>query len=179
MSLALIGYHSMNELEKLAHEHFSDISKKDLPSPNYAAMPPVFDLEHSFGRIFKIVPQGRIHQLSIMWTFEEKMLKGSGNWRNQTTAFLTHILGHEGPNSLLSCLVKNGMATSLSSGCVSKLSGAIRQVSLDILLTERLDSMGMQGILAMLQVVFSFIKEISKPSDKRAAHLETLYSEVQ
>lgn len=62
---------------------------------------------------------------------------------------------------------------------MSKLSGSVRQVSIDILLTENIDAMGMTGIQATLQVVFAFLNELKRKEESRSAHLHALYEEVQ
>jgi insulysin len=55
MSLVLVGKESLDELQKLAIEHFTDIPNKKLPANNFSKEE-VFNKEYSFGRICKIIP---------------------------------------------------------------------------------------------------------------------------
>ena len=47
MSLALVGKHSLDELERMAKEHFHDIFNKNLVQPDYDSEE-VFNKEFSF-----------------------------------------------------------------------------------------------------------------------------------
>lgn len=46
----------------------------------------------------------------IHWNlpFSEKL------WRQKPMSYISHLIGHEGPNSLLSHLIKEGLAINLS-----------------------------------------------------------------
>ena len=59
MSLTLVGNQSLDELEKMAMEKFGDVENKNLPKNDYSGEV-VFTREHSFGRIFKVVPGAHI-----------------------------------------------------------------------------------------------------------------------
>lgn len=44
------------------------------------------------------------------------MPSATEKWRSKPLNYISHVVGHEGPNSLLSELIKQGLATSLSAG---------------------------------------------------------------
>ena len=51
--------------------------------------------------------------------------------------YLSHVIGHEGPNSLLSLLIKENLAIGLSSGSSSRLNEAFDIFEVQISLTEK------------------------------------------
>lgn len=117
MSLVLVGKQSIQELKKMAEENFSGIANKQVEEVDYSKEV-VFTKEHSFGRIFKVIPGAHIRQISLIW----KMPSSAKTWRSKSPQYLSHVFGHEGPNSLFSLLVKEGLATWISSGSSQKLS---------------------------------------------------------
>ena len=50
---------------------------------------------------------------------------------------MSHVFGHEGPNSLFSVLVEQGLATWISAGSAQKLNMSFDQFSIDIGPTEK------------------------------------------
>lgn len=104
MNLVLVGHHSLDQLEEMAKTNFSDITylqDGSPPSPDYSHEI-IFDRENSFGRIFKVATQTNIKQVSMVW----QMPSSKDSWKNKSSDYLTHIFGHEGPNSLFSYLKK-------------------------------------------------------------------------
>jgi insulysin len=55
MSLVLVGRQNVDELQKYAETYFSEIQNKDYPVRDFSNEV-CFDKEHTFGKIFKIVP---------------------------------------------------------------------------------------------------------------------------
>lgn len=51
--------------------------------------------------VFKVLPEKEINELHIIWP---KLPNSS--WHSKCLNYLTHVLGHEGPNSLHSELEK-------------------------------------------------------------------------
>ena len=97
MNLVLAGNHSIEELHKMAVDNFSDIQRKDIPARDFTKEA-VFDRDHSFGRIFKVIPGAHIKQISLIW----KMPEAVSTWKTKSPQYLSHVFGHEGPNSLFS-----------------------------------------------------------------------------
>jgi len=100
----------------MATENFSGIENKHLPVPDYSEAQ-VFTRNDSFARIFKVIPSSHIRQFSLIW----QMPESASTWRAKSPNYLSHVFGHEGPNSLFSALVKQGLATWLSAGGSQKL----------------------------------------------------------
>jgi len=101
MSLVLVGKQSLDELQELAVENFHQIVNKELPVKDWSGET-VFDKDHSFGRIFKVIPQKHMKSLIMSW----QMHSSGGTFsRKKSSRYLSHLVGHEGPNSLLSELI--------------------------------------------------------------------------
>lgn len=80
-----------------------------------------FDKDHSFGRICKIIPEKHVKSLSLRWVMPPSKMFN----KKKSCAYLSHVIGHEGPNSLLSSLVRQDLAISLSAGSSHRLNHAI------------------------------------------------------
>ena len=66
MNLVLVGRHSLDQLQELAETNFSGVENRDLPQKDFSGERP-YDLEHSFGKIVKIIPNKDIKKLSLQW----------------------------------------------------------------------------------------------------------------
>ena len=100
---------SLDDLEKMSVELFSDVENKNVPVPEWK--------EHPFGeeqlRVKGyIVPIKDIRKLNI--TFPIPDLRD--HYQAKPERYISHLLGHEGPGSLLSVLKNNGWVNSLVAG---------------------------------------------------------------
>lgn len=86
----------MDELQKLALDNFAEVKNKEVPPKDFTN-DTVFD-QRSFGFIYKIIPHKEVKSLIFRWVLPvEKMFE-----TKKSSRYLTHVFGHEGPNSLLS-----------------------------------------------------------------------------
>ena len=132
MNLVLVGRHSLEDLEKYATENFSGVEDRNLPKPNFKDEK-VHDSESTFQKICQIIPSKDIKSLSLYW----ELPPTSTFCRAKSSRYLSHVIGHEGPNSLLSHLIKESLATSLSSGANGRLNHAIEEFYVSISLTKK------------------------------------------
>lgn len=109
MNLCVYSNHSIEELEKLVHENFSPIINKNVVVPSFFDPKP-YD-ESNLGYIYKIEPvmQENKIQIFIPIIYTEKM------YDTKPASYLSHCLGHEGEGSLLSALIREDLATGLTS----------------------------------------------------------------
>ncbi len=106
----MVGKHSLDDLEKLAVDNFSEVVNKDVKLKDFSSEV-VYD-ETSERHIFKVVPNKNIKRLKLLWN-----LPPSKNlWREKPNSYLSSVIGHEGPNSLLSQLISEGLASALMAG---------------------------------------------------------------
>lgn len=120
MNLVLVGRHSLDEMQAIVEEQFAQIEDKNIPHHNFENEV-VFNREHSFGRIFKIIPQKNMKSLVLKWLIPVNKPYS----KKKTASYLSHVIGHEGPNSLLSCLIDQSLASSLSAGSNNRLNAAV------------------------------------------------------
>ncbi len=106
----MVGKHSLDDLEKLAVDNFSEVINKDVKLKDFSSEV-VYD-ETSERHIFKVVPNKNIKRLKLLWN-----LPPSKNlWREKPNSYLSSVIGYEGPNSLLSQLISEGLASALMAG---------------------------------------------------------------
>ena len=88
-------------------------------------------------------------------------------WRAKPSSYISHLVGHEGPNSLLSHLIRNGLAVGLSSSNSHRMT-SIDQFTIDIALTEKGDIDPMK----VIEEVFKYINKIRSERPREFVHLE-------
>jgi insulysin len=76
-------------------------------------------------------------------------------YKTQPLKYLVHIFGHEGPNSLLSYLMKQGLALALSTYDDHELN-AISTFALDITLTKK----GLENVDHVIAAVFKYAQTV-------------------
>lgn len=75
--------------------------------------------ESNLGNLYRIVPiksklssKADKNKVSFMWILSSY----EQHYKNSPGKYLSHLIGHEGPGSLLSLLNKEGLALELSAG---------------------------------------------------------------
>ena len=117
MSLCLVGNQSLDQLQAFAEEHFHDIENKNIQKPDFSNEK-IYDSENGLGHVIKIVPEKDLKSLSITWP---DLPETTSKYKTKPGHYIGHVVGHEGPNSLISTLIKQGLATSLSAGFGDRL----------------------------------------------------------
>jgi len=84
------------------------------------------------------------------------MPESASIWKTKSPQYLSHVFGHEGPNSLFSQLVKEGLATWISAGGAQKLDQSFDQFSIDIGPTEK----GEAEHLRIIELVYAFVNQV-------------------
>jgi len=79
------------------------------------------------------------------------------NYKKGPASYLSHLIGHEGENSLLSLLIDEGLALELSSGFSSEM----RKYSI-FNITITLTKIGVANYLVILNYVFAYIKMLKE-----------------
>ena len=102
MSLCVVGNHSIEDLEKEVQKHFGDIEKKEDVKLKDFSQEPMYD-ETSLGHIIKFVPNKDSKLMTIKWP---NMPPIRDMWNGSPLQYLSHSLGDEGENSLLSELIR-------------------------------------------------------------------------
>ena len=161
MTLAVVGPQALDELQSMVSKSFGDIPNRGGDKPElawkgvrpYDAAAP--SLIPSFGHVVEIVPVQDLRQVQISWPH---------SYQNRTSALVTkptsyvaHLLGHEGPNSLLSYLKHQGWATSLAVANEEELSD-FEMLEVVVGLTTS----GLSAVDRVVQAVYSYIEFMRK-----------------
>jgi len=119
MSLSLVGNHDLDRLEEMAMLNFSEVENRKLILPD-VTNEQMFDEATGYGHIYKIVPLKDVKELSIKFP---NLPDQRGNWSTKSLSYLSHVLGHEGKNSLTSELIKQDLAMGVSVGPEMRVMG--------------------------------------------------------
>jgi insulysin len=79
-----------------------------------------------------------------------------GNWKSKPLSYISHLVGHEGKNSLLSELIKQDLATGLSAGPMERLGGERSGFVINVSLTNK----GVKEYQNVVRLVFAYLNKI-------------------
>ena len=110
MTLTVTSNHSLESMQEWVTSKFSEVVNKDIVIPDLCEPHPYPEANRC--KLIRYVPVKDVNEISFFWVlpYFEKDLKG------QPTGYFSHLIGHEGENSLLSYLKSEGLATELSAG---------------------------------------------------------------
>jgi hypothetical protein len=129
MTLAVVGPQSLGTLQTMVTDAFSKIPNRNVGPPedawkgvispylgnHYGTGSSSDSLIPSFGYVVKVVPVQDLRQATITWPVLYKDDSDRNNaLLTKQAQYVSHIIGHEGPGSLLSYLKRQGWANSLS-----------------------------------------------------------------
>ncbi|ART63694.1 insulinase family protein [Kushneria marisflavi] len=109
MSLVLIGPQSLDELSSLARELFSDVPDRGL-TRRTIDQPLILDDQLPMAMAAQSLDQQ--HQVRFLFPIPDP----EQDYRLKPVSYLSHMIGHEAPGSLLACLRQRGWADGLSAG---------------------------------------------------------------
>ena len=161
MNLAVYSNENLDTIEKWVRERFSSIPNRDLPAPKYLEMP--FD-ETNYPGIWKITPLKEKDELAIKWLLPEY----EKHYRAHPLKYFSHIIGHEGANSLRSFLVDEGLASALSAGYSTNMN-LFCFFSVNVTLTKK----GLANYKDVIAYIFQYI-ELLKTQPIRESVFEEL-----
>lgn len=142
MALAILGKESLDELEEIVVGLFSSVKNKDVEAPNWTEHPFTPD---QFRTCAYIVPIKDVRNLNIIFPSPDL----HPYYKSAPGSYISHLVGHEGPGSLLSALKARGWSNSLVAGSRPAARGiGFFGISLD--LTEE----GMFHINDIVKLVF-------------------------
>lgn len=151
MRLVVLGRESLDELEGWVGDLFSDVKNKDLPQNRWDDVRPWL-AEHMGVQIFaKPVMDNR--SLDIYFPFlDEEFLHES-----QPSRYISHLVGHEGPGSILAHIKAKGWANGLSAGAMPVCPGASF-----FTISIRLTPEGLKQHREVTKVIFEYLAMIKE-----------------
>jgi len=158
MTLAIVAPQSIDTLKQMVNDSFGDIPNRNVVAPEsaWAGVPP-FGLDDSiipsFEHVVDVVPVSDLRQVQVTWPVVYK----SENERRaalliKPSQYVAHLLGHEGPLSLLSYLKRQGWANTLGCSDSEELSD-FEAFEITVGLTSR----GLVVVNSVIEAIYSYI----------------------
>ncbi|XP_063610244.1 insulin-degrading enzyme-like isoform X2 [Penaeus indicus] len=145
MALAILGKESLEELQTMVLELFSEVENKNVTVPEWKSHPFGPEQCRKYGQV---VPVKDIRNLYITFPIPDL----HPHYKTAPGHYLGHLIGHEGPGSLLSYLKGCGWVNSLVGGQKSGAKGfAFFVVNVD--LTEE----GIEHVQDIVTAVFQYL----------------------
>jgi insulysin len=146
MKLVVLGRESLDELQNWTEEFFTDVQDQDLPQLRWDDVPAQTAQELCQQTFVKPVMDTRMLDITFPYPDEEDL------YASQPSRYISHLIGHEGPGSLLTYLKVKGWANELSAGASPVCPGtAFFSISL------RLTTEGLKNYEEVVVAIFQYI----------------------
>ena len=156
MKLVVLGKESLDTLEEWVGDLFAGVHNKDLPQKRWDGID-VFTKNELRTQVFaKPVMDQRTLDLSFPYLDEENL------YESQPSRYISHLIGHEGPGSILAYIKGKGWANGLSAGPSPVCPGSAF-FSISIKLTEE----GLKVYFEVVKAVFEYIALIKQTPPKK------------
>eukprot|EP01138_Halocafeteria_seosinensis_P003331 gb/GECG01003407.1/.p1 GENE.gb/GECG01003407.1/~~gb/GECG01003407.1/.p1 ORF type:complete len:1092 (+),score=141.62 gb/GECG01003407.1/:1-3276(+) len=179
LKLAVAGKQSLDELQQWVEKFFADVPKA--PEENIQQIsetpeegkrvPPLPDHPNISQDVYlpyqegvhtgicqRVVPNKDLRTLQLGWAVPSVVL----HYQTKPGHYTSHLLGHEGPGSVLSLLKRRGLATELMAGIFhSEETFAIFGVKVE-LTTE-----GLENTTTVIDIIFSYLNILRKEGPQK------------
>ena len=151
MKLVVLGRESLDALEAWVADLFAGVHNKDLPRKRWDGPQPYSEAEYLTEVFAKPVMDSRSLDICFPYQDEEEM------YDTQPSRYISHLIGHEGPGSILAYIKAKGWANGLSAGSLPICPGsAFFQISI------RLTEEGLEKYQEIVKVLFQYIALIKE-----------------
>ncbi|KAI4209130.1 MAG: hypothetical protein LQ351_007911 [Letrouitia transgressa] len=151
MKLVVLGREDLGELESWVAELFAGVENKDLPQNRWDGVQPYSDKEVMTQVFAKPVMDTRLLDIYFPFIDEENL------YETRPSRYISHLIGHEGPGSILAYIKAKGWANGLSAGAMPVCpGGAFFTVSV------RLTEDGLKDYKEIVKVIFQYISLIKE-----------------
>ncbi|KAK7517072.1 Metalloenzyme, LuxS/M16 peptidase-like protein [Phyllosticta citriasiana] len=151
MKLVVLGRESLNELESWVSQMFSEVKNKNLPRNRWDNEKPLTENELQTQIFAKPVFQSRNLDLQFAYPDEEDLYESAPG------RYLSHLIGHEGPGSLMAYIKDKGWANDLGAGSFTVCPGSAF-FTISIRLTEE----GLKNHEEVLKHIFHYISMLKE-----------------
>jgi insulysin len=155
MKLVVLGLESLDVLQQWTVNLFSPITNKDLPMLRWDNLPVYTEDQYAHQIFAKPVLDSRYLDLRFPFPNDENLFE------SQPASYISHLIGHEGPGSLLSYLKEKGWANELSAGNDEVCHGE-NVFDVQIRLTEA----GLQKYQEVLEATFQYLSMLTENQPK-------------
>ncbi|KAL2752667.1 hypothetical protein ACRALDRAFT_1083325 [Sodiomyces alcalophilus JCM 7366] len=147
MKLVVLGRESLDVLQAWVAEFFSAIPDKNLPQNRWEDEVPFRKSELGMQVFAKPVMDSRELNLNFPFLDEEKLFE------SQPSRYISHLIGHEGPGSIMAYLKSKGWVNGLSAGAYPICPGTGGMFDCQIRLTEE----GLTNYKEIVKVFFQYV----------------------
>ncbi|TQS32419.1 hypothetical protein Golomagni_07264, partial [Golovinomyces magnicellulatus] len=147
MKLVVLGRESLDVLQKWVVEYFSDVVNKNLPLNRWTEETPFRKNDLGIQWFAKPVMDSRELNLTF------PALDDDALYESQPSRYISHLIGHEGPGSIMAYVKSKGWANSLSAGAYPVCPGSPGIFDVQIRLTEE----GLKRYQEIAQIFFQYI----------------------
>lgn len=151
MKLVVLGRESLDELQEWVEEFFTAVPDQNLPKLRWDGVPVYGEKDLGIEVFVKPVMQKRQLDLHFPYPDEEEL------WQSKPGRYIAHLVGHEGPGSLLAYLKGKGWVNDLSAGAAPLCPGT-GHFSSSLTLTE-------EGLKHYREIVKAFFQYIALLKD--------------
>ncbi|KAK2749559.1 Insulinase (Peptidase M16) [Onygenales sp. PD_40] len=156
MKLVVLGQEPLDVLEEWVAELFADVENKNLPKLRWDDVEPF--APEDMGRQVFAKPVMDTRSLDIYFRYQDEEFM----FESQPSRYISHLIGHEGPGSILAYIKAKGWAHELSAGSMAVCSG-----SAFFTISVRLTEDGLANYQEVTKVIFQYISLIKQqPPEK-------------
>lgn len=156
MKLVVLGRDGLDELQAWVGELFSAVPNRNLPKSQWNGIPVYGESNLGIEVFVKPVMQERQLELHFPYPDEVEL------WQSKPGKYIAHLVGHEGPGSLLACLQARGWVNNLSAGPVPLGPGTGRFFC-SLTLTEE----GLKHNREIVKVFFQYVALLKDSSPQK------------
>ncbi|XP_066145097.1 insulin-degrading enzyme isoform X3 [Euwallacea fornicatus] len=161
MSLAVLGKGGLDELEATVVELFSCVKNKNVDVDRWDSSPYKDD---QLRTLVYITPVKDVRNLNIVFPCDDY----TQYYKSAPPGYISHLIGHEGPGSILSVLKVRGWSNHLVAGQRTTVRGfSFFGISVD--LTEE----GIKHINDIVKLIFQYLNMLKKEKPQKWIHDET------
>ncbi|XP_035029191.2 insulin-degrading enzyme isoform X2 [Hippoglossus stenolepis] len=147
MGLCVLGRESLDDLTSMVVKLFGEVENKNVPVPEFPEHP--FQEEH-LRQFYNVVPIKDIRNLYVTFPIPDLQKY----YKSNPGHYLGHLIGHEGPGSLLSELKSKGWVNTLVGGQKEGARGFMFFI-INVDLTE-------EGLLHVEDIIFHMFQYVQK-----------------
>ncbi|CAJ1059630.1 nardilysin b [Xyrichtys novacula] len=168
MTLTVQSKETLDTLERWVTEIFIRVPNNREPRPDFSHLQQPFETP-AFNKLYRVVPVRKVHALTISWAVPPQ----GKHYRVKPLHYISWLIGHEGPGSILSLLRKRCWALALFGGNSETgfdQNSTYSIFSISITLTDQ----GYQNFYQVVQIVFQYLKMLQTLGPQ-----QRIYEEIQ
>jgi insulysin len=156
MKLVVLGQEDLDTLEQWVDEIFSKVQNKDLPRKRWDHVAVYTENELLTETFARPVFESRSLEISFLYRDEEDF------YESHPSRYLSHLIGHEGPGSILAYIKAKGWATGLGAGGSSLCPGS-GIFNISVKLTED----GLKNYKEVTKIIFQYIAMVRERAPQK------------